>query len=203
MSIPCTHCSASLPVWAIQAGNSGNDAICPSCNASLIVRVFPALLAARPKLNPDELRIEAGEASCFYHLNKRAAASCVHCGRFVCALCAVDFDGAIWCPGCMAAAQSRRQHVKLENRRILWDSIALAAATWPFVLFFWPALPGSLATIFISLRYWKRPGSLVPRTKWRFVLAILVALAELAFFVFVFYAISSGIAAARRAGALR
>jgi hypothetical protein len=75
MLIHCTRCAASLPVWVIKAGNSGSDAMCPSCSASLIVRVFPALLATRPKLNPDDLRIEAGEASCFYHLSKRAAAS--------------------------------------------------------------------------------------------------------------------------------
>jgi hypothetical protein len=186
MSIHCTRCSASLPVWVIKAGDA---AMCPSCNASLIVRVFPALLAARPKLNPDDLRIEAGEASCFYHLSKRAAASCAQCGRFVCALCAVDFDGATWCPGCMADAQSGKKHAKLENRRLLWDSIALGAATWPFVTLLWPALPGSLATIFISIRYWKRPTSLVPRMKWRFVLAILIALAELAFFGFLIYGV--------------
>jgi hypothetical protein len=192
MLIHCTRCAASLPIWIIKAGDA---AMCPSCSASLIVRVFPALLAARPRLNPDDLRIEAGEASCFYHLSKRAAASCAHCGRFVCALCAVDFDGSTWCPGCMADAQSGKKHAKLEHRRLLWDSIALGAATWPFIAFLWPAIPGSLATIFISIRYWKRPTSLVPRLKWRFALAILIALAELAFFGFVIY----GMAAAIRA----
>jgi hypothetical protein len=189
MSIHCTRCAASLPVWVLKAGNLGNDAMCPQCSASLIIRVFPALTATRPTLNPEDLRIEAGEASCFYHLSKRAAASCGHCGRFICALCAVDFDGATWCPGCMADAQSGRKHAKLENRRLLWDSIALGVATGPFVAFFWPSLPGSLATIFISIRYWKRPTSLVPRMKWRFVVAILIALLELAFFGLVVYAL--------------
>ena len=189
MSIHCTRCAASLPVWVLKAGNPGNDAMCPQCSASLIIRVFPALTATRPTLNPEDLRIEAGEASCFYHLSKRAAASCGHCGRFICALCAVDFDGATWCPGCLADAQSGKKHAKLENRRLLWDSIALGTATWPFIAFFWPALPGSLATIFISIRYWKRPTSLVPRMKWRFVVAILIALVELAFFGLVVYAL--------------
>lgn len=186
MLIHCTRCAAPLPVWVVKAGDA---AMCPSCNASLIVRAFPALLAARPRLNPEDLRIEAGEASCFYHLSKRAAASCAHCGRFVCALCAVDFDGATWCPGCMADAQSGKKHAKLENRRVLWDSVALGAATWPFVILFWPALPGSLATIFIAIRYWKRPTSLVPRMKWRFMVAILIALAELAFFGFIIFGV--------------
>ena len=77
---------------------------------------------------------------------------------------------------------------RLENHRVLWDSIALAVALWPLVLFFWPAAPGSLAAIFISIRYWKRPGSLVPRTKWRFVAAILSGLAEVCLFIFIVYA---------------
>lgn len=180
MSIHCTRCSAPLPVWVIQAGDS---AMCPSCNAGMIIRAFPALVASRPQLNPDDLRIEAGEASCFYHLSKRASASCARCGRFVCALCAVDFDGAVWCPGCLADARAGKKDIRFENRRVLWDSIALSTATLPFFLALWPALPGSLAAIFISIRYWKRPGSLVPRGKWRFVLAVLISLAELVFFI--------------------
>ena len=87
---------------------------------------------------------------------------------------------------------------RLENRRVLWDSIALSVALWPLVLFFWPAAPGSLAAIFISIRYWKRPGSLVPRTKWRFLAAILIGLAEISLFAFIVYAFM----AARRARAL-
>lgn len=185
MLIRCTRCAASLPVWVIKAGD---DATCPSCNASLTIRAFPALLAAKTKLNPDDLRIEEGEASCFYHAGKRAAGSCVHCGRFVCTLCAVDFDGATWCPGCLADAHSGKKMARLENHRVLWDSIALAVALWPLVLFFWPAAPGSLAAIFISIRYWKRPGSLVPRTKWRFVTAILAGLVEVCLFIFIVYA---------------
>lgn len=182
MLVHCTRCAASLPVWVIKAGDA---AMCPNCNASLVVRAFPALLATRTTLNPEDLRIEAGEASCFYHAGKRAASSCARCGRFVCALCAVDFEGNTWCPGCIADAQSGKKVARLENRRVLWDSIALGVATWPFLVGFWPAIPGSFASIFIAIRYWKRPGSLVPRTKWRFIVAILVALAEIVFFVLI------------------
>jgi len=193
MSVHCTRCAATLPVWVVRAGDA---ALCPACNASLAIRVFPALLAPAPKLNPDEMRIEAGEASCFYHSEKRAAASCNRCGRFVCALCAVELDGVTWCPGCVADAQSGRKLARLENRRVLWDSIALGVATWPIL--FWPAtLPGSLAAIFISIRYWKRPGSLIPRWKWRFIAAILIALTELVLLGLFIFAIILGVRARR------
>jgi DNA-directed RNA polymerase subunit RPC12/RpoP len=186
MLIHCTRCSGSLPVSVIK---SGDAATCPNCGASLIVRPFPALLALRPTVHPDDLRLEAGEASCFYHVNKRASSTCGRCGRFVCSLCTVEFDSAIWCPGCMADAQAGKKHAGLENRRVLWDSIALGTATFPFFMGIWPAAPGSLAAIFISLRYWRSPGSLIPRMKWRFVLAILIALAEITFMAFVVYSL--------------
>jgi uncharacterized paraquat-inducible protein A len=185
MLIHCPRCSASLPVWVIKAGD---DAVCPSCSASLTVRAFPALLTTRPKPDPEDLRIEVGEASCFYHTSKRAASSCARCGRFVCALCAVDFNGSVWCPGCLANAKTGKKLNRLENRRVLWDSIALGTATLPMIAV-WPAIPGSLAAIYISIRYWKRPSSLIPRRKWRFLLAILIALAEVTLFVILGYGV--------------
>jgi hypothetical protein len=197
MFVSCTQCSNALPLWVVKAGDG---AMCPSCNADLIVHVFPALLESRSGIDPRDLEIKEDEASCFYHLSKRATETCAHCGRFVCALCTVDFGDAKWCPGCLASAWSAKKHSRLENRRVLWDSIALATATWPLVLIFWPALPGSLAAIFISIRYWKRPTSLIPRIKWRFIVAILIALTELVFFVAVIAATFIGLAARRQAG---
>ena len=56
------------------------------------------------------------------------------------------------------------------------------------------ALPGPLVyfciftgpiVLFLAARYWKSPSSIVPRNKWRFVVAILLVLAELGFLAFV------------------
>ena len=91
MLVSCTRCLHPLPVWVIKAGDS---AMCPTCNADLMVRVFPALIASRPVLNPADLTAEADEASCFYHTTKRASSACVECGRFICALCAVEMAAA-------------------------------------------------------------------------------------------------------------
>ena len=54
---------------------------------------------------------------------------------------------------------------------------------WPFTLITAPA------AIYVALRYWNAPMSLVPRTKIRFILAILFAGAELAGWSFGVYAV--------------
>ncbi|MEN8151013.1 MAG: PspC domain-containing protein [Planctomycetota bacterium] len=39
---------------------------------------------------------------CYVHVGEPAVGACVACGRFVCDVCRVDVEGAIWCKGCLA-----------------------------------------------------------------------------------------------------
>jgi hypothetical protein len=64
--------------------------------------------------------------------------------------------------------------------------VALALATLPFLLI-WPALIGAPWSLVIVATRWNAPSSVVPRTKIRFILAVLFALAEIGFMVFVIY----------------
>jgi len=149
---------------------------CRLCGASNTVEAFPAILlntaAARPESAMD------GEAACFDHPGKRAVAACSQCGRYLCGLCSVDCGADIWCPSCVTARAGRAQAANLETSRTLYDSIALTLplATlimWPFTIV---AAPASLV---MSIAKWKSPRSLVRRTRWRFVVAILISLAEI------------------------
>ena len=162
--------------------------MCPTCNSDLLIRAFPAMLAARPKLDLESLRVEEGESSCFFHPGKRAAETCRHCGRFVCALCVVEFDGGQWCAPCLAAATAKKTNEKLENHRVLFDSVALGLAVVPAV-FVWPALLTAPAALFVALRFWKRPTSILRRYKWRFVVAIVLALLEIGLFSVLVFAV--------------
>jgi len=163
-----------LPKWELATSEA---VLCASCGSSNTVRVFPAVLAPAGGPAKPEAASE-GEAACFDHPNKRAVAACRHCGRFVCRLCAVEFGAEIWCPSCVAAG-SGPAAANPETSRILYDSVALLA---PFAaLIVWPltaiAAPG---TVVFALARWSRPLSLVRRSRWRFLAAILVALAECA-----------------------
>ena len=74
----------------------------------------------------------------------------------------------------------------METRRTLYDTIALIISTLP-VLLFWPALIGAPTALYYVIRRWRTPLSILPRTRIRFVLAALFALAEIAGIVFVIW----------------
>lgn len=39
---------------------------------------------------------------CYVHVGESAVGACVACGRFVCDVCRVDVEGAIYCKGCLS-----------------------------------------------------------------------------------------------------
>jgi hypothetical protein len=126
------------------------------------------------------------EASCFYHPQSRAAIPCEECGRFLCSLCDLEVEGRHICPRCFESGLSANKIETVVTRRPMYDTIALAMSTLPALLF-WPALVGAPWALFIVLRRWNAPGSVVPRTKIRFILAAIFALAEIGSLVFIVY----------------
>ena len=163
----------ALPGWELATSDS---AACTSCGSRNTVRVFPAMFrdAAAPVRPEGALD---GEAVCFDHASKRAVAACHQCGRFVCQLCAVEFADQVWCPSCLASGSGRARVANPESR-VLYDSITMLV---PIVtlLVFWPittlTAPGTLV---FGAAKWRKPLSIVRRNRWRFVVGILLGLAE-------------------------
>jgi hypothetical protein len=183
--LSCLKCWSLLPAHAAGEGTS----ICASCGSAWSIDAFPALFDRPAPLQKEELELAEGEASCFHHASKRAATSCSRCGRFLCALCALELGGETWCATCLSTGATEKRVHSLETRRILWDSVALGIAIIPLVtligLYF--LIFTAPAAIFVALRYWNRPGSVLPRTKGRFVLTIAIASAELGLWSFMAY----------------
>jgi hypothetical protein len=173
MPLPCARCDSPLPLWELA---SADAAACTSCGSRNTVRVFPALFAAPSAPAVPESALD-GEAACFDHPSKRAVAACHLCGRFVCQLCSVEFGDQVWCPGCVAGGRGQGKSLYLEPSRTLYDSIAVTAPLASLI--FWPlTIVTGPGTVVFSAMTWKRPLSLVRRRRWRFVLAILIGLAE-------------------------
>ena len=173
MPLPCARCQTPLPKWELV---SGDAAVCTSCGSRNTVRAFPALLASGKPALPDSAA--EGEAACFDHPGKRAVASCQQCGRFVCQLCAIQFGAETLCPSCVASGRGQARAVNSDSSRVLYDSIALilpiaSLVAWPLTIRTGPA------SVVLSLMKWRQPLSLVRRFRWRFVVAILIGLAEL------------------------
>jgi hypothetical protein len=62
--------------------------------------------------------------------------------------------------------------------RTKFDSIALALATWPLFIFYFVVITGPLAFI-LGIYAWKKPLSLVRRSRWRIYVAMGMAALEM------------------------
>jgi len=176
-AIACLRCQTALP-WA--AVNTPAPVPCPACGAMTQTAIYPALFRPPAAASAGELLATEEEAGCFYHPRKKAATACELCGRFLCALCDVDFNGRHLCPGCIERGAKKEQLPTLDNHRMLYDGTALALAVLPVFLCIFITFITAPMAIYVAVRYWNAPGSLVRRTqKPRFVFAILLSVAQL------------------------
>ncbi len=172
--VACSGCGGALPV------NLYNDpelAGCPNCQSMVEVRVFPALYQSL-KAVPAESELAAGEANCFNHPQKKAVVVCEDCGRFLCALCEVEIGGKRSCPDCIERGRTQGEKQELITRRTMHDSIALSMALLPALM--WPVtFLTAPAALFYAIRHWKSPTSILPRTKIRYLSAMLFAVLQI------------------------
>ena len=174
--IACPKCRA----WLLEGVfNRPDMAPCPSCGTPLRIEVFPALFRRfNPGASAQPVMVE-GESSCFFHPQKKAVVACAGCGRFLCALCDCEFGGEHLCPTCLDAGKSKGKIQALENQRMRYDNIALGLVVLPMLIFYFTIITAPMA-LFVAIRYWKAPRSLVQRSRLRFVLAVLIALLQIA-----------------------
>lgn len=184
MAILCGACS--FPV-AAESWNRADGVRCPGCGERVRALVFPAIQGPRQGSAPESIEA-AEEASCFFHPASRASLPCDECGRFLCSLCDIEIDARHLCPACFESGVTAKSIATLETQRTMYDSIALALATFPAMLI-WPAAIGAPAALYVTIRRWRTPLSIVPRTRLRFLLAAAIALAEIAgIVVFIWFA---------------
>jgi hypothetical protein len=144
----------------------------------LWVEVFPALFRSASASQAGEAVVLEEMSSCFYHAQKKAVTLCEACGRFLCGLCDLEFAGQHLCPQCLEGGRRKGKMKSLENHRVLYDSMALWIAIFPLLLYPFLIITAPLA-IFVAVRYWHRPSSIIPRTNIRKILAIFLGLIEL------------------------
>ena len=102
---------------------------------------------------------------------KKAAVACDACGRFLCALCDCELNGRHYCPVCLEAGKRSENIRGLEEERFLYDRQA-------FVLAILPVFITGLAALYLTLRYWKAPGSLVSPSRWRMPAALTLGILQ-------------------------
>jgi hypothetical protein len=168
-----------------QVINTRALAACPSCNDLLRVDAYPALVRSQPAARPGERLQLDQESACFYHPQKKAVVPCSACGRFLCALCDVQVNDQHLCPTCLEIGKTQGKIKNLENHRICYDTIALLVATVSLFLHTLAVFTAPLV-IFLTVKYWNAPTSIIPRTKIRFIAAFAMAVVQLVIWIAVF-----------------
>jgi ribosomal protein S27E len=171
----CPNCGAPFPHDAASLAALGE---CPGCARATQVVVFPAFEKPPATATLAETVVAEGEATCFYHPQKRAHIPCDGCGRFLCAMCDLDLGGQHLCPQCLETGAKKGKLQSLERNRTRWDQIVSTLLILP-VIFCYFALPiTSLAALILIGWRWKTPGSLVSNSRVRFIVYAIVAALE-------------------------
>lgn len=168
--VRCGRCSGALNIpEAIGAGSVD----CRSCATPTQVWLFPALYREREAQKAQALQ-EEGHSSCMNHPQKRAVAVCDACGKFLCALCDVDWNGEHLCPSCIGHRKNADPEGALRTEYYHYDLIALLLALIAIPTSFFGIFIAPIV-IYLGWRYWKAPWRPVPYRKWTMVLAVLLA----------------------------
>jgi len=185
--IQCPNCRA----WLLEGiFNRPDFTPCPACGAPLQIEIFPALFRKTSASLASEAVLVEGESNCFYHPQKKAVLPCDGCGRFLCALCDCELHGQHFCPPCLEAGRTKGKIKSLDNQRTLYDSIALALAIYPMLIFYFTIVTAPMA-LFVAIRYWKSPSSMLRRTRIRNVAAIIISLLQIAGWTIIFVIVST------------
>lgn len=180
-SLPCPRCKGEIAasVWQDPAKD-----FCPNCGLGMEVLPFPALTASRTTTQARSA-VPSEDSVCFFHPSNRGEVLCENCGRILCLVCAIHYSGRRLCPECIRISQKSPAGT-LARERVLYDRLALVTALFPLI--FWPFTLITAPIAFgMSLYGWNKPGSLVRGiSRTAQVLAILLAVAEMAGWVVLF-----------------
>ena len=181
-TINCPRCQATL---SVEPGMVETHSACPQCGTPIEAYFFPAFFRPIEAGAVASAIVDTSEASCFYHAQKQAVGVCDGCGRMVCALCSIDLGNEHLCPACISSGKKKGKLLTLEDRRTRYDNISVALAIgsffFPYLFFLIPP-----AAIYVAIRYWNSPGSLLGVSHVRFGIAIVIAIVSFIFGLFTF-----------------
>ncbi len=171
---------------------NGGGIQCRHCESRIELTIFPAFQRRAMTQSREAAIGEAAlgaEATCYFHAGRVAAFTCTRCGRFLCPLCRIDWAGEDVCAACLEAARTREGADTLASTRFHFDSLALTISTAGVLTGFFSVLTAPIALGF-TLFTFRKECSIAPRTKIRFVLALMFSLATIVgwavFFVWAF-----------------
>jgi hypothetical protein len=161
--------------------------------------IFPASMRHLERADLGEDIQEAGEATCYYEPTKKAVAVCCVSGRFLSEKYALRIDGKVYCPDAFNEQLRMGTFKHLKNSRILYDGLALGVVGIPLlppftVVGLYISFITAPTALFLACFSWNKiKEGVVPRSRIRAVLAIVISVVAIVAWVFIFLAIIIGI----------
>ncbi|MGJ8652742.1 MAG: hypothetical protein ACSHX8_05675 [Opitutaceae bacterium] len=146
--------------------------------AAHTVHLFPAVIRKQATVEAEAI-MEGGQSTCFFHAKLPATAICDVSGRMICDLCKTDYNGKTVSFEALQSLIGKGGSVEKEQSRTKWDDIACSLVILPIVFGPAVALTAPIALGICLFQWRKGPTSLVRRSRWRYVLAAVLAILEL------------------------
>ena len=168
------RCSACDHALSLPETVGGGTLTCTHCQKPTRLWLFPALYQNK-KSEAAQVVLDEGHSSCMNHPNKRAVSVCDGCGKFLCALCDIDWNGEHLCSNCIEHRGSdENKNNELRTEYIHYDRIVFGLALFSIVLFFLGVFIAPVA-LFMGWRYWNEPWRPVPYRKWGMIFSLVLA----------------------------
>ena len=115
-----------------------------------------------------------GESSCFYHPQKKAVCPARDAAAFYARCAIANYTASITVPRAWRRAAARAKSRTSKTSACATTASRSSLAVLPMLVFYFTIItaPDSL---FVALRYWNAPLSIVRRTRIRYVLALILA----------------------------
>lgn len=158
--------------------------VCDTAKSNFNYYRFPAYSQEASVLSAEKV-VEEDEATCYNHPDKVAVAACEACGMFACPLCLVQMGRQRVCLNCFNRKhQDGTSGDASSSHRYVYDSIALSLAVIPMLIPYLTIITAPIV-LFIVIRYWKKhPCSEIPRSRIRFIMALVFACLQILFWGF-------------------
>ena len=160
----CPTCRAQFAV------TSDANFECQFCRCRLNFRVFPRLTKELASEKKSEIA-SADDATCQFYPDLKAEVVCDECGSFMSTKASVNWAERLLCMPCLHTLREKKADTGYRAHLKIWDNRALGMlALLPITLFTAPV------ALFLLIRFRNEPKGWVPRTSFRWWLAMFFAI---------------------------
>lgn len=174
MPLPLCHfCQTPL---APERVDDGGGVACGHCERPTQLVVFAAILGGSAGTPAHQVDAHLQGASCFYSPEKLATGECRNCGAWISEEWTARWGAEVYCLKCLEHLRQRGADASFAEGIVLWDSVALFLALVPYSLVLtFVGFFTAPAALFLTVRHWGSPRSMVHVWRWRFVVAVVMS----------------------------